>query len=125
MNQESQIDWSRPTSKQRVTREVSAFLQKNVSLTSPRKGHPKILGFPVGEPDAFGVEVHGNALRKNPNNIGLHTTGDEVEEGFRGSQEAERLLITMLADILGTDLNVVDGYVESGGTVANMAGLCI
>ncbi|HQT91270.1 MAG TPA: pyridoxal-dependent decarboxylase, partial [Candidatus Kryptobacter bacterium] len=80
----------------------------------------------MGKPDPFGIEILERVAREsNPNHIGLHTTNGEAEEGFRGTQEAERLFIAMLTDLLGSDLQSVDGYLEGGGTTANMAGLLI
>lgn len=125
MRKKSRLDWEKPLSEDSLVQEVETFLGRNVPLSDPRDDQPQILGFPVGEPDPFGVAMHSLALKRNPNNIGLHTTDSEAEEGFQGTQEVERLFIGMMADVLGSDLQNVDGYIESGGSTANMAGLLI
>lgn len=125
MPEQERLDWDKPMAEDSLVREVEAFLERNVPLNNPREDQPQILGFPVGEPDPFGIDMHYLALRRNPNNIGLHTTDSEAEEGFQGTQEAERLFIGMMADVLGADLGTVDGYIEAGGSTANMAGLLI
>jgi len=125
MDQESQIDWRQPTPDKEVRKEVNHFLKLNTPLRHQRKKQRGILGFPMGETDPFGVKMHKRALDFNPNNIGLHTTERPAELGFEGTQQAERLFIAMVADIMDADLRTVDGYVEAGGTTANMAGLLI
>ncbi len=65
------------------------------------------------------------ALVQNPNNIGCHTTGTSLSY-FRGTQELEKELIEICAvDILGAELQSVDGYVAAGGTEANMQAIWI
>lgn len=125
MHSPSPFDWRKGIPEDDVTREVESMLRKNVPLRNPRPGQSPILGFPVGEPDDFGIATQASLLAANPNNIGIHTMDSPAEEGFEGSQEAERLFIGMVADVVGGNLDTVDGYIESGGSTANMAGLCI
>jgi len=125
MDQEPQIDWRQPTPDDEVRKETDYFLGLNTPLRNQGDGQRGIMGFPVGEPDPFGVGIHQKALQHNPNNIGLHTTERPAELGFEGTQQAERLFIAMVADIMDADLQMVDGYTEAGGTTANMAGLLI
>lgn len=125
MAKSAPLEWDKPEPDDRIVQEIEAFLSRNVPLNNPKEGQPQILGFPVGEPDPFGIEMQYLALKRNPNNIGLHTTDSEAEEGFQGSQEAERIFIGMMADVLGGDLQTIDGYIEAGGSTANMAGLLI
>jgi glutamate/tyrosine decarboxylase-like PLP-dependent enzyme len=125
MRRKSRLDWEKPMAEDALVQEVEGFLGRNVPLSNPRDDQPQILGFPVGEPDSFGINMHSLALKRNPNNIGLHTTDNEAEEGFQGTQHAEKLFIGMMADLLDADLTKVDGYIEAGGSTANMAGLLI
>lgn len=126
MHSPSPLDWRKGLPEDDVTREVERMMLKNVPLRNPLPGQPPVLGFPVGELDDFAIATHASLLAANPNNIGIHTMSNKLaESGFEGSQEAERLFIGMVADVVGANLDTVDGYIESGGSTANMAGLCI
>jgi tyrosine decarboxylase/aspartate 1-decarboxylase len=62
---------------------------------------------------------------QNPNHIGCHTLGDS-EVFFKGTQELERELISMLSvDIFRAEPGGCDGYLASGGTEANIQAVWI
>ena len=65
------------------------------------------------------------AIVQNPNHIGCHTLS-ESEDFFRGTQQIERDLITMIAvDIFKAHPGETDGYVATGGTEANLQAIWI
>ncbi|WP_040473683.1 pyridoxal phosphate-dependent decarboxylase family protein [Flavobacterium frigoris] len=56
----------------------------------------------------------------NPNHIGCHTLGTS-EKAFKGTQEIEREVLSVLAvDIFKAEANSFDGYIAPGGTEANI-----
>ncbi len=68
------------------------------------------------------------------NNIGCHTHGEQDVLGwkpmpgegcFDDTQLRERMAISMIAGLLGGNLETVDGYLCSGGTEANRMGVLV
>ncbi|NOS66922.1 MAG: hypothetical protein HOO67_00955 [Candidatus Peribacteraceae bacterium] len=111
--------------------EVSDQLKRNISLAVPRsddttvKGK-KIISFPFQDPLPFATRVLAKAFQTNANNIGtrLHNA-DGSEGGFEGSQELERRLLSMIAEILGAKSEEVDGFMTLGATASNLDGMQI
>ena len=61
----------------------------------------------------------------NPNHIGCHTMGTS-EKAFKGTQEIEREVLTMLAvDLFKAEEGQFDGYIAPGGTEANIQALWV
>lgn len=123
MEAKNAYDWQKGADEKIIREEITELMQKNVSLDGNRADQPIILGFPIEKPDPLGVEIYEFVAKFQPNNIGLHTTKKPTEVGFEGSQELEKRAIGMVADLLGATLDDVDGYIESGGTIANTVGL--
>ncbi len=62
---------------------------------------------------------------QNPNHIGYHTSGTS-EHFFKGTQELERELISLLSvDVFKAQEESCDGYVTAGGTEANIQAVWI
>lgn len=114
------FDWQNPLESEEIMDYLQQFAAKNI-----RYGEDKILGFPGTTPHPISVPVFTQHLLMHANNIGMHTsTGPDAESevGFNGTQEAERQVIAMCADLMGASLQTVDGYIASGGTEANIVG---
>ncbi|MFH0969244.1 MAG: pyridoxal-dependent decarboxylase [Patescibacteria group bacterium] len=111
--------WQGSASEEEIKRKVSLFMQKNIRYETHN-----ILGFPGTTPLPISTEVYSDYLDYHSNNIGMHTNKDkgDSELGFGGSQEAERQVIEMVADLMGALPEEVDGYISSGGTEANIVG---
>ncbi|TNE89030.1 MAG: aspartate aminotransferase family protein [Deltaproteobacteria bacterium] len=61
-------------------------------------------------------------VRANPNHIGCHTLGVS-EPAFAGTQDLEREVVAICAELMGAPPDTVDGYVSSGGTESNLQAL--
>ncbi|MFH1367309.1 MAG: hypothetical protein ABIH38_05005 [Patescibacteria group bacterium] len=111
--------WQKGASDRVISRKIDGFVKGNI-----RYGQDRILGFPGTTPDMAAVEVYTRHLSSHPNNIGMHTNsvGRKSEVGFSGTQEAERQVISMAADLLNGRSDEIDGYISSGGTEANIVG---
>ncbi len=103
---------------------ITEALNKNVDFK-----HKVSLGVPASRLDGNVFYDQAPFLREapllrtyvhNPNHIGCHTLGDS-EDFFKGTQELERELISLLSvDVLGAEDETCDGYVAAGGTEANI-----
>jgi tyrosine decarboxylase / aspartate 1-decarboxylase len=93
-----------------------------------------ILGIPVSHLDEHVFSQDSQLLENaaflqamvaNPNHIGCHTLG-RSEKFFAGSQQLEKEAIDIIGcDILGGDVEAIDGYIASGGTEANLQAIWI
>lgn len=107
---------------------IDAFLQKALK-TNLAWGKWPVLGFPSMAPDAFAVSVYCRFIKRHCNAILTHTRG-KGEKGFDGIKPVEKAVVYMLADLLGIGNHapiddLVDGYIASGGTEANIMGVWI
>jgi tyrosine decarboxylase/aspartate 1-decarboxylase len=113
--------WQRPTDDAKIRQQIDNFAKQNI-----RYGEDKILGFPGTNPDPIATEIYSQHLSAHANNIGMHTNKKNASErGFSGTQEAERQVVEMMADLMGASPEEVDGYISSGGTEANIVGCWI
>jgi len=94
----------------------------NLMKMNIRYGKCKILGFPGTTPHPISIIAYSEYLSRHPNNIGLHTMEGGCEVGFGGTQEAERQVIAMAADMMDANPDEIDGYISSGGTEGNDVG---
>lgn len=113
-------DWQKPILQEKILEETDRFMAKNICY-----GEDKVLGFPGTTPEPISVEIYCRHLERHPNNIGIFTNRTECEAGFEGTQEAERQVIAMVADLIGATPDKVDGYISPGGTEANIVGCWI
>ena len=127
----STFSWDNPQSAEAVMADVSDQLGRNISLAVPESDDAKIDGkliisFPFQKPHQLVTSALLRAFENNANNIGtrLHN-GNGSEGGFDGSQELERRVLRMIAEVLGATPGMVDGFMTSGATTANLAGLLI
>ena len=111
--------WRKPMGTNDILKSVSQFLGENIDYTDGN-----VLGFPGTPPLPIAVQAYTLALPGHPNNITMHTQAVS-EDGFVGTQEAERQVLAMVADLLGADYDEIDGYISSGGTEANITALWI
>ncbi|TRZ52264.1 aspartate aminotransferase family protein [bacterium] len=92
-----------------------------------------VLGFPGTKPLEVAVESYCQFLSAHPNNIGCHTRRVGAESGFAGTHALEREYLYQLATLFGAHdpegeldtANKINGFMCSGGTEANFAGLWI
>jgi len=112
--------WQKPLTTREITKQIQIFASQNICY-----GKDRIVGFPGTNPQAIAVKVYNQFLGNHSNNIGLHTRNSEAEIGFSGTQQAEREVIAMIADLMNSSLDEVDGYIASGGTEANLVGCWI
>lgn len=114
--------WQSSTSDEEIREKLSRLMKSNIHYEIHN-----ILGFPGTTPLPISVEVHSEYLDYHSNNIGMHTNKENggSELGFSGSQEIERQVIEMAADLMGASPEEVDGYISSGGTEANIVGCWI
>lgn len=92
------------------------------------------LGIPASKLDPYVFSDQASFLKdapllrcyaQNPNHIGCHTLG-ESEPFFKGTQEIEREVISLLStDIFKAAEGSCDGYIASGGTEANIQAIWI
>ena len=113
-------DWQRPLNEQEIYRRIKEFAGRNIDYQEDL-----VLGFPGTTPEPISTIIYSEYLDKHANNIGLHTMTKDSEVGFQGTQEAERQVIAMAADLMGASHNEIDGYISSGGTEANIVGCWI
>ena len=81
----------------------------------------KIIGYLNSIPHPMAVAAYIKALRSNPNNLGLQIKTQNVS-GFKGSNMAEKKVITELIVFFGGDKNIW-GYISPGGTESNIVAL--
>lgn len=112
--------WQKGMEPNEIFAYIERLMEMNISY-----GRDKIVGFPGTTPLNIAEYVYSQYLGYHANNIGLHTTGNEKEVGFGGTQTAEEEVIAMAADLMGSSLKEVDGYISSGGTEANFMGCWI
>jgi len=113
-------DWQKPLSELKVLQQIEKFVEGNINYRKDL-----IMGFPGTNPELISTTVYSQYLDQHANNIGLHTMDKDSEVGFQGTQEAERQVIAMAADLMDASLDEIDGYISSGGTEANIAGCWI
>lgn len=111
-------------SRQKIRDEVFQAIGKNLNYRdSPPIGLPaSYLDPKVFYSDApfLSEAPFMSTMVANPNHIGCHTMGDS-EPVFSGTQQIERELIEICAtQIFDAEEGMVDGYVASGGTEANI-----
>jgi tyrosine decarboxylase/aspartate 1-decarboxylase len=95
-----------------------------------------VLGYPGTAPLDVALEAQHLYAELNPNNIMSHTHAPHPrankrageKAAFEVTQQLEREVLGMLADLLGGDTSAsgqdeFDGYIASGGTEANIMGL--
>lgn len=115
--------WREPMAEEKIMETVEKLMTENITY-----GKDRILGFPGTTPEPVSVDVYSRFIARHSNNIGLHSNkkiGIASEVGFSGSQEAERQVIEMAADLMGAYPEEIDGYIASGGTEANIVGCWI
>lgn len=112
--------WQEPMPEQEILRRLSELNARNIVY-----GRDPILGFPGTPPLAISQRVYCEHLSAHANNIGRHTNPEGSERGFEGSQQAERDVIAMCADLMDANAGDVDGYISPGGTEANVVGCWI
>jgi tyrosine decarboxylase/aspartate 1-decarboxylase len=112
--------WQRSLGNKVIETAIAREMEKNICY-----GKDCILGFPGTSPLPIAAEIYAEYLGRHPNNIGLHSNATKSELGFGGSQEIERQVIEMAADLMGASPYDVDGYISSGGTEANIMGCWI
>lgn len=79
------------------------------------------LGFAMTKPHSIALSVYLKFAKLNNNNTGLHT---QIDEGkLSGTRELERQIISWMSNLLSPC--ELDGYISSGGTEGNIAGLWI
>lgn len=111
--------WQSSESDEEIRNQLSQFMKDNIQYETHN-----ILGFPGTTPIPISTEVYSEYLSHHANNIGMHTNrrNGNSELGFGGSQEIERQVIEMVADLFGASPEEIDGYISSGGTEANIVG---
>ena len=112
--------WREPTAEDEVMAKIKEFDERNLHYPQSKE-----LGFPGTPPLAICQKVYSKYLGAHANNIGRHTHQEKSEYGFQGSQEAEREVIAMCADLMDAGPYEVDGYISPGGTEANILGCWI
>ncbi|MBU1046659.1 hypothetical protein KKH36_02670 [Patescibacteria group bacterium] len=115
-----EYDWQKGMDPNDIFSNIGKLMRMNISY-----GRDDIVGFPGTTPLNIAECVYAEYLGYHANNIGLHTTGNDKEVGFGGTQTAEEEVIAMAADLMGVTLEEVDGYISSGGTEANFMGCWI
>lgn len=115
-----EYDWKKGMDPNKIFSDIWELMKMNISY-----GKDGVVGFPGTTPLNIAECVYAEFIGYHANNIGLHTTGNEKEVGFGGTQTAEEEVIAMAADLMGATLKEVDGYISSGGTEANFMGCWI
>lgn len=110
---------SQATPKEKIEKTLVEKLGENASYSTT-----KILGFPTMSPHQLGLATFQAFQAQHSNAILCHTRG-LGEKGFDGIKDLERDVIHMVADLLGANPSLIDGYITSGGTEANIMGLWI
>ncbi len=110
--------WQSSLEEKEVLEQAEAFMDENICY-----GKDKILGFPGTNAHPISKAIMAEWSEYHPNNIGVHTIEGEHEVGFNGTQEAEKQVIAMMADLIDASLDEVDGYISPGGTEANLSAL--
>lgn len=120
--------WKKLSRQDRLAR-IKEALDNNVNFSTDAS-----LGYPASKLDSrvFYEEADFlsdaptlQAFVANPNHIGCHTYGAS-EKAFRGTQEIEREVLSMVAvDIFKMRPEGFDGYIAPGGTEANIQALWI
>lgn len=120
--------WKRLTRQQRLEH-IQKALSENVNFsTDVSLGYPasKLDGKVFYEDAPFLADAPVlQTFVANPNHIGCHTFGTS-EKAFKGTQEVEREVLSMIAvDIFKAGTDNFDGYISPGGTEANIQALWI
>lgn len=120
--------WKRLTRQQRLEH-IQKALSENVNFsTDVSLGYPasKLDGKVFYEDAPFLADAPVlQTFVANPNHIGCHTFGTS-EKAFKGTQEVEREVLSMIAvDIFKVAPDSFDGYISPGGTEANIQALWI
>lgn len=120
--------WKRLTRQQRLEH-IQKALSENVNFaTDVSLGYPasKLDGKVFYEDAPFLADAPVlQTFVANPNHIGCHTFGTS-EKAFKGTQEVEREVLSMIAvDIFKAAPDSFDGYISPGGTEANIQALWI
>jgi tyrosine decarboxylase/aspartate 1-decarboxylase len=115
--------WKKLSQKERQER-IEKALNENVNFTNDTS-----LGYPASKLDGRVFNSDASFLKyapilqsyvANPNHIGCHTLGTS-EKAFKGTQEIEREVLSVLAvDIFKAAPETFDGYIAPGGTEANI-----
>src|SRR3989338_6669630 len=114
--------WQDPTSENEILAKIKEFDDANIHYFESKE-----LGFPGTPPLPICQQVYSDYVGAHANNIGMHTNPrpDTSEYGFEGSQQAEREVIGMCADLMDASPDEVGGYISPGGTEANIVGCWI
>ncbi|GGB84920.1 cytochrome d ubiquinol oxidase subunit I [Flavobacterium suaedae] len=120
--------WKRLTRQKRLEH-IQKALSENVNFsTDVSLGYPasKLDGKVFNEDAPFLADAPVlQTFVANPNHIGCHTFGTS-EKAFKGTQEIEREVLSMIAvDIFKAGADNFDGYISPGGTEANIQALWI
>ncbi|MHA7130146.1 pyridoxal-dependent decarboxylase [Algoriphagus namhaensis] len=120
--------WRKLTAEQRRDR-VQKALKDNVDFSKDAN-----LGYPASRLDDQVFTTESTFLKEmpvlssyiaNPNHIGCHTFGTS-EFAFRGTQDIEREVLSMIAvDLFKIEEGQFDGYISPGGTEANIQAVWI
>ncbi|WP_026951421.1 pyridoxal phosphate-dependent decarboxylase family protein [Algoriphagus mannitolivorans] len=120
--------WKKLTAEERLVR-VHQALKDNVDFSKDAS-----LGYPASRLDEKVFTNESLFLREmpvlstyiaNPNHIGCHTFGTS-EFAFRGTQDMEREVLSMIAvDLFKIEEGQFDGYISPGGTEANIQAIWI
>lgn len=120
--------WKKLTAEERLVR-VNQALKDNVDFSKDAS-----LGYPASRLDEKVFTNESLFLREmpvlstyiaNPNHIGCHTFGTS-EFAFRGTQDMEREVLSMIAvDLFKIEEGQFDGYISPGGTEANIQAIWI
>jgi tyrosine decarboxylase/aspartate 1-decarboxylase len=120
--------WKKYTTQERKQR-ISEALRQNVNFSNDVS-----FGYPASKLDEKVFYDDAPFLAEapvlstyvaNPNHIGCHTMGSS-EKAFKGTQEIEREVLTMLAvDLFKAEEDQFDGYIAPGGTEANIQALWV
>lgn len=120
------IYWKKLSHEERKNR-IQKALEENVNFSNDAS-----LGYPASKLDGKVFYDDAPFLKDaptlqtyvaNPNHIGCHTLGTS-EKAFKGTQEIEREVLSVLAvDIFKAEPDSFDGYISPGGTEANIQAL--
>jgi glutamate/tyrosine decarboxylase-like PLP-dependent enzyme len=123
------MGWRFPE-KGRPAAEVLAEVEALVRRMRAQAAGP-VVGKPDTPPHRLALEAWSRVSALNPNNGGVQTrslpspAAGRRRSPWEGARRRERSLVAMLAGLYGLPADAVDGYVTSGGTEGNLAGLWV